>query len=223
MENSSRSTLVKILELEQKLGYRDTAVMGGLDKFVTRWADSFSGLHPDFTQAAGLDLEIEQDLKVVSSLKYYRQSSIEERKTKVEKALRLLHGETARITPNPMADTASTRSAPTWDSLPSASKASSNALSDFLWQIVILVGLPALYIYGLVSNVVLLKVALAILLAYIIYRFITDPLESRPGQKVVGMHGIILSARYAEKSNRQGCLIWCIIAFITILASILRP
>ena len=32
-------SLRKILELEQKKGYSDSAVIGGLDKFIRQWAD----------------------------------------------------------------------------------------------------------------------------------------------------------------------------------------
>ena len=32
-------SLRKILELEQKKGYSDSAVIGGLDKFMRQWAD----------------------------------------------------------------------------------------------------------------------------------------------------------------------------------------
>ena len=33
------SSLRKILELEQKKGYSDSTVFGGLDKFIRQWAD----------------------------------------------------------------------------------------------------------------------------------------------------------------------------------------
>ena len=32
-------SLRKILELEQKKGYSDSTVIGGLDKFIRQWAD----------------------------------------------------------------------------------------------------------------------------------------------------------------------------------------
>ncbi|MFC2012891.1 ATP-dependent DNA helicase RecG [Chloroflexota bacterium] len=56
--------LRKILELEQEKGYLDSAVMGGLDRFLARWAESlnnprllkrFRGIHPVREGYAALD------------------------------------------------------------------------------------------------------------------------------------------------------------------------
>ena len=37
MSNNAFSRLLKVLSLERKQGYRNKAVIGGLDKFASRW------------------------------------------------------------------------------------------------------------------------------------------------------------------------------------------
>jgi len=49
MQHSDLDTLKKILSLEKQKGYKDTAVVGGLDRFLTRWLERPS---------AGLTIEI---------------------------------------------------------------------------------------------------------------------------------------------------------------------
>ena len=39
MSSPELDTLKKILTLEQQKGYNDTAVVGGLDRFLARWTE----------------------------------------------------------------------------------------------------------------------------------------------------------------------------------------
>ncbi len=234
MDNPSRSTLAKILVLEKQLGYKDTAVMGGLDKFVSRWKDSFTGLHPDYVTAAGLGRQMEQDSEVARTLEYYRQSSMEERKEKIENALRLLQGEAAITKPSlsvkepaspkysdPLTYTTPTRTAEDWDDLRSASQPS----TDWTWGIVVGIAIVLIwganYLLGL-SIVGLLKVVLAAGLIYFIKHESNAPYLSKRGQKVWLYHGPLVSARWKEKSDRKVTLFWLWVMLLGVLASFLQ-
>ena len=50
--NNAFARLLKILSLERQLGYRNKAVIGGLDKFASRWEADARAEAPDAPQVS---------------------------------------------------------------------------------------------------------------------------------------------------------------------------
>jgi len=76
------ATLGKILELERKRSYRDDAVVGGLDRYIQRWAGEFpNGLLP--VSYASLDMGKREEWvrKVLNQLNEAEDRTVEPKET----------------------------------------------------------------------------------------------------------------------------------------------
>ena len=83
LNDISYELLEKALRKEQELGYQDSAVPGGLEKFVEEWWHPYKVMHPDLSKwRAGVSAALED----------YRHSSVQERKYKIDLALGILRG-----------------------------------------------------------------------------------------------------------------------------------
>lgn len=79
----SYELLEKTLRREQELGFKDTAIPGGLENLVEEWWRPYKVLHPDLSKwRAG----------VSAALENYGHSSLDERKHKIDLALGILRG-----------------------------------------------------------------------------------------------------------------------------------
>ena len=78
--------LDKILVLEQSQGYRNRAVIGGLDKFAVLWQDEAQSEAQD-------DVQIDQITKIADLLNGYPEADQQQRVQTVESILNLLHQE----------------------------------------------------------------------------------------------------------------------------------
>jgi len=86
-------TLRKILQQESKLGYRDRAVLGGLEKLASRWGDRA-------LKEVASEEEREVIREVVSLLKdYSRLKTVDERKALIDRILKRL---SAPVKPSPL-------------------------------------------------------------------------------------------------------------------------
>ncbi len=226
--------LRKILEEEQKLGYKDTAVIGGIDRFVEEWARSYRGIRT--SSSADVDT-------IESVLQNYHLSSARKRRFRVISALKALRGESVTpvspsisVSPNipshgfkktmitdPVRESREEIHINQDDHSPTRRETDKQ-----LWPWVGVVGVFALaFLRSRQPNmppkdpmVLGFQIALSLGLIYFIYRQSTDLYQSNPGEKVWLYHGGIVSARWKEKNDRQGCLIWLWIILVFTVASL---
>ena len=92
------SSLRKILELEQKKGYSDSTVFGGLDKFIRQWSDKTIPLITDRSLIPGFQKLHLRDSKYASLTPQQRQDWV---RHVLEFAAELEHGKVAKSAPIP--------------------------------------------------------------------------------------------------------------------------